>query len=96
MDPKQQALQFYQSLGAADELSRKLLTRAAQLQRGRAAALKRRIDDLDKGVTPKEEIAKLEAEMERRKTLAVNYDALESVIGKAIAMRAELDEQKFK
>ncbi|MFZ6178945.1 hypothetical protein [Nannocystis pusilla] len=96
MDPKQQALQFYQSLGAADELSRKLLTRAAQVQRGRAAALQRRIDDLDKGGTPKEEIAKLEAEMERRKTLAGNYDKLESVIGKAITLRAQLDEQKFK
>ena len=95
MDPKQQALQFYQSLGAADQLSRKLLTRAAQVQRGRAAALKRRIDGLDKGVTPKEEFAKLEAEMERRQKLAGNYDALESVIGKAITMRAELDEQKF-
>ena len=95
MDPKQQALHFYQSLGAADELSRKLLTRAAQVQRGRVTALKRRIDDLDKSVTPKEEIAKLEAEMERRQTLAVNYDALESVIGKAIGLRAELDKQKF-
>lgn len=96
MDPKQQALHFYQSLGAADELSRKLLTRAALVQRGRVTALKRRLDDLDEGVTPKEEIAKLEAEMERRKTLADNYDALEGAIGKAISMRAEMDEQKFK
>lgn len=95
MDPKQQALQFYQSLGAADELSRKLLTRAAQVQRGRAAALKRRIEALDKGVTPKEELAKLEAEMVRRQKLAGDYDALESVIGNAIAKRAELDEKKF-
>ncbi|MCY0990906.1 hypothetical protein OV203_27425 [Nannocystis sp. ILAH1] len=96
MDPKQQALHFYQSLGAADELSRKLLTRAARVQRGRAAALKRKIDDLDKGGAPKEELAKLEAEMERRETLAGSYDKLDSVIGKAIAKRAELDEQKFK
>ncbi|MFY0533264.1 hypothetical protein [Nannocystis pusilla] len=95
MDPKQQALQFYQSLGAADELSRKLLSRAAQVQRGRAAALKRRIDDLDKGGVPKEELAKLEAEMKRRETLAGSYDKLDSVLGKTIASRAQLDEKKF-
>jgi hypothetical protein len=96
MDPKQQALLVYKSLGAADEFSRKLLVRAAQVQRGRVAALNLRLDELKKQQASKEEFAPVEAEIERRQSLADKYAKLDGVIAKAIKDRAELDEKKFK
>jgi hypothetical protein len=95
MDPKQQAVLFYKSLGAADERSRRLLVRSAQIQRGRAASLALQLDALKLQDDAKEQVAKLQAEIDRRKQLASNYDTLEKAIGKAILDRAELDKEKF-
>jgi hypothetical protein len=96
MDPKKQAELFYKSLATVDAASCKLLARGARIQRGRVVALKRKIQELELKQAPATEIAKLQAEVARRTTLAGTFDALDVVIDKAIQQRAVLDKDKFK
>jgi hypothetical protein len=87
---------FYKSLAASDAVSCKLLARGARIQRGRVAALTRRITALQKQNAPQTEIEKLTVEAARRKTLAEKFDTLDGVIDQAIKDRALLDVNKFK
>jgi hypothetical protein len=96
MDPKKQAELFYKSLGAADALTCQLLARGAQVQRGRVASLQLQAAELQKNKAPNEQIAKVQAEIAKRKDLATKFDALDKVIDKAIEDRALLDKNKFK
>lgn len=96
MDPKKQAELFYKSLAATDAISCKLLARGARFQRGRVAALNRRIDDLLANNGPQAEIDRLAAEAKQRTKLSDTFDALDGVIDKAIEDRAVLDKDKFK
>lgn len=96
MDPKQQALLFYKSLGAADALTCKLLARGAQVQRGRIDALNAQADTLKQKKAPAEQIATVEAEIAKRTALAKKFDTLDTVIEKALEERAKLDQKKFK
>lgn len=95
MDPKQQARIFYDSLGAADALTCKLLERGAKIQRGRVASLERQITELKKQNALKQ-VSALEAEVTKRKTLAEKFEALDVVIEQAIVKREGLDKDKFK
>lgn len=95
MDPKKQAELFYKSLAASDAASCKLLARGARMQRGRVAALERRIAELEAKNAEKSEINKLKLESSTREKLANTYDALDEVIGTAIDDRAQLDKNKF-
>lgn len=96
MDPKRQAEMFYRSLAASDAISCKLLARGARIQRGRVAALNRRIDTLKVQNAPQTEIEKLAVEAARRDALAEKFDTLDGVIDQAIKDRAALDVNKFK
>ena len=60
MDPKKQAELFYKSLATVDAASCKLLARGARIQRGRVAALKRKIKELELKQAPPTEIAALQ------------------------------------
>lgn len=95
MDSKNQAVLFYKSLATADAFSCTLLARGARIQRGRAAALELKIIDLQKKNLPAE-VAKLQAEADKRKALAVAFDKLDETIDKAIDDRAVLDQNQNK
>lgn len=96
MDPKQQAELFYHSLAATDAASCQLLARAARFQRGRVAAIGRKLEQMQDNNAPEKDLEPLKAEASRRGELAKAFDTLDATITKAIAQRAVLDQDKFK
>lgn len=96
MDPKKQAEIFYKSLIAADHVSCGLLHRSASVQLGRVTALERKLAALTQQNAPADQLAMVQAEIDKRTALAEKYIALDNVVVTAIEQRATLDKNKFK